>query len=70
MYKKYLDVLNYDSTRKVMSRFRLCFHNLEIVFGKFNNIERDKRICRMCNMNVVESEYHFIHFILCCPKCL
>ena len=45
-YEKYLDVLKYDS-RKVMSRFRLCSHNLEIEFGRFHNIERDERNCRL-----------------------
>ena len=57
-----LDVLKYDSTRKAMSRFRLCSHNLEIEFGRFHNIERDERKCRLCTMNAVESEYHFIVF--------
>ena len=46
-YEKYLDVLKYDSTRKVMSRFRLCYNNLEIEFGRFHNIERDERKCRL-----------------------
>ena len=39
--------------------------NLEIEFGRFHNIERDERKCRLCNMNAVESENHFL---LCCPN--
>ena len=28
-------------------------------------IDRSQGICELCNLNVVESEYHFI---MCCPK--
>ena len=64
-YEKYLDVLENDHTRKTMSCFRLSSHNLEIERGRFLNIARDERHCKVCNMNSVESEYHFL---LGCPK--
>ena len=58
-YENYLYVFKYYSTRKVKSRLRLCSHNLEIELGRFHNIERDERKCRLCNINAVESQYHF-----------
>lgn len=44
---------------------RLGFHSLEIEVGRYNNINRENRICRMCNQTTVETEYHFL---LCCTK--
>jgi hypothetical protein len=28
--------------------------------GRFYNLDRHERVCSMCNLNVVEDEYHFI----------
>ena len=47
-----------------MSRFRLASHHLEIENGRFNNIQREHRTCKVCSQNLVETEYHFL---LCCP---
>ena len=47
-----------------MSRFRLGSHHLEIENGRYNNIQRSERNCKLCTQNLVESEYHFL---LCCP---
>ena len=32
--------------------------------GRYQNVERNGRICKNCNMNMVEDEYHFL---LACP---
>ena len=50
---------------KHSSCLRLTSHCLEIEFGRFNGINRENRLCKLCTQNVVESEYHFI---LCCPR--
>lgn len=63
-YEKYLDIVDNSNFRKELSRFRLSAHNLEIESGRFENIDRDNRKCKICNINV-ESEYHFL---LVCPK--
>ena len=63
-YEKYLDVVDNAKYRIALSRLRLCSHSLEIESGRYNNIDRTDRICKLCNMNVVESEFHFV---LCCP---
>ena len=47
-----------------MSRFRLCLHSLEIETGRYSGVVRNKRKCKLCNMNVCESEFHFS---LYCP---
>ena len=39
---------------------RISAHNLNIETGRFYNLDRHERMCSMCNLNVVEDEYHFI----------
>ena len=47
-----------------MSSFRLVSQLLEIEMGRHNNIPREQRFCKVCNMQQTESEYHFL---LVCP---
>ena len=63
-YETYLDTLDRDPLRISLSQFRLCSHKLEIEFGRFSNIARELRLCKLCNMRDVETEYHFL---LICP---
>lgn len=62
--EKYLQILSNDTLRKHLSAFRLVSHRLEIEIGRHNNIPREQRICKICNMQQTESEYHFL---LVCP---
>ena len=39
---------------------RISAHNLNIETGRFYNLDRHERVCSMCNLKVVEDEYHFI----------
>ena len=64
-YEEYIDKIENDTLRKHFSCLRLTSHCLEIEFGRFNGIDRQNRLCKLCQQNVVESEYHFI---LCCPR--
>ena len=64
-YEEYLNIIKSDHLRQLLTSFRLGSHKLEIEIGRINNVGRDNRICKMCNMNVIESEFHFI---MCCPK--
>ena len=64
-YEPYLDILANSASRRALTQLRMCSHNLEIEFGRFNNISRENRLCKLCNMKSVESEFHFL---LCCPK--
>ena len=61
--EKYLDWGNYTQ-RKLITKFRISTHNLEIEQGRYNNTPLDKRICKLCN-TVVEDE---VHFLLECPR--
>lgn len=63
-YEEYLDYISNNTHRVNLTRFRLSAHNLEIEAGRYLNIERENRFCKICNLTVVESEYHFL---LCCP---
>lgn len=62
--EKYLTFVQNSNYRKALSRFRCSAHRLMVEEGRFRNINREDRICLKCNMNVVESEYHFL---LVCP---
>jgi hypothetical protein len=62
--EKYLSCVDNVKHRIALSRFRCSAHKLAIEEGRFRNIERSQRICTKCNMNQVESEYHFL---LVCP---
>ena len=57
--EKNLNFIKNDQLRNVLSRFRLTSHDLEIEIGRYNNIFRDSRYCKMCTQNVIESEFHF-----------
>jgi hypothetical protein len=35
-------------------------HNLNIETGRFYDLDGHERVCSMCNLNVVEDEYHYI----------
>jgi hypothetical protein len=60
--EKYLDLENV-SHRKLLTKFRISAHNLYIERGRYKNIKCEHRICKLCNMNEVEDEYHF--FMTC-----
>ena len=64
-FEKYLDFIGERKYRTALSRFRLSSHNLNIERGRYEGIPRDERLCNVCNMNAVETEYHFL---LVCPR--
>jgi len=59
-FEKYLECVDNDCHRKALTRFRLSAHSLEIETGRYNNIPRENRKCKLCNSNMVETEYHFL----------
>ena len=63
-FEKYLNCINVDRHRITLSRFRCSAHKLLIEEGRYRNIERNLRVCQFCNLNVIESEYHFL---MVCP---
>lgn len=63
--EKYLDVIHEYKFRHALARFRISSHRLGIEIGRYTNTPLNDRVCTLCNMNQIESEYHFL---LVCPK--
>ena len=47
-----------------MCKFRISAHDLEIEKGRYYKVDVDKRIFKLCNIEVEDE----IHFLLKCPK--
>ena len=62
--ENYYDFIKDKKFKFALTKFRLASHDLVIERGRYENIDRSERICRYCNGNFVESEYHFL---LVCP---
>ena len=50
--------------RQIISKIMCSSHKLQIERGRHLNIPREDRLCKLCNMNKVEDEEHFM---LECP---
>ena len=62
--ESYLNTITLNKYKFALSRFRLSSHNLALETGRYYNIPKENKICTFCNMNKIESEYHFL---LVCP---
>ena len=56
----YLDTIPDQKFRITLTKCKLSSHNLAIELGRFVNIPRNDRICRCCNLHMIESEYQFL----------
>ena len=63
--EKYVECISNDKLRSELAAFRLSVHNLDIERGRHINVHRENRICCLCSMSMVESEFHFL---LVCPR--
>ena len=61
--ENYLNIQNFEN-RKILSNIRMSSHKLKIETGRYTNIERENRLCELCNMRKIETEEHFL---LECP---
>ena len=61
--EKYVKCISNDKLRSELAALRLSAHNLEIEHGRHIDVPRENRICRLCSMGMVESEFHF--FLVC-----
>jgi hypothetical protein len=57
--EEYLSIIKNPKIRSTLSRYRVSNHNLQIERGRYENIPQEQRICKFCNSNEVENEYHF-----------
>ena len=62
--KKYVEVITNDTLSTERAAFHLYGHNLDTEPGRHINVSRHNRICRLCSMRMVESEYHFLFVCL------
>ena len=49
--------------RKAIAKFRISNHELEIELGRHTNIEKQDRICKLCELNnlrCIEDEFHVL----------
>ena len=63
--EEYLSIITNRKYTTSLTRFRLSSHELLIEKGRHLHIQREDRLCKYCNINMVENEYHFL---LVCPK--
>lgn len=50
------------------SRLRASIHKLETESGRYKNIPLEELFCKLCNLNQVEDEYHFIMTCSICSE--
>ena len=48
------------SYKIILTKFRCGNHRLPIVTGRFNGIDRQNRICQLCNLNKIGDEFHYL----------
>lgn len=58
-FEKYLVNLPFD-LRKALCNFRCLNNRLPIEQGRFYGIDRDDRICNICNCNSIGDEFHYL----------
>ena len=51
--------------RSLVAQFRLGILPIHIETGRFTKTPLNERICKICDLNEIEDEYHFL---LSCPK--
>ena len=63
-FEDYLTLIRSEKLRMLITRLRLASYDLEIEIGRHNRIDRNNRICKLCNSNAIETEFHFV---MVCP---
>ncbi len=65
-FESYLNTVNNFQLRRCLTRIRLGSHGLRIETGRYgrNRIERNQRVCPLCDSGDIEDAYHFI---IVCP---
>ena len=62
-FDDYLTLPNFRD-RQIITKFRCSNHQLEIERGRYKGKPRSERLCKLCTLNVIEGEQHFL---LSCP---
>ena len=59
LFEEYLDIIPLNLAY-ILCRFRIMNHKLPIEKGRFINIERNQRVCHLCNNGLLGDEYHYL----------
>ena len=61
-FENYLNVIKDFNLRKILTKFRLSDHNLEIELGRRRSpkVPVNLRFCRRCDFNLIDDETHLI----------
>ena len=60
----YRSIIKYVRVRSAVDKMRLSNHHLMIEKGRHIGIEASQRICKKCNLNLIEDEKHAL---IVCP---
>ncbi|CAB3993421.1 Hypothetical predicted protein [Paramuricea clavata] len=58
--ENYLVFIKDPHKRRCLSRLRVSNHDLQIEIGRYQNIPREERLCKICNSGEVENETHLL----------
>ena len=59
-FEPYLETIVSRNLRTANTQIRICAHNLRIQTGRYDRLERNLRLCQICDSNEIENEYHFL----------
>ena len=60
--EKYVDLIWNSKARSAVTKIRISAHHFPIERGRYQNIERNDRICTICDQNVLGNEIHYVMF--------
>ena len=60
--ENYLNMLYCKSSRICLTKLRISSHKLRIEFARYGRerLERNERLCQLCDINEIEDEFHFV----------
>ena len=67
-FEEYLGDISNIKHRQAVTKLRISSHRLPVESGRYNNIPFDKRTCKLCNLNEVGNEQHYL--MQCCNTLL
>ena len=62
--EKYLEFFTEKKYKIALTQFRLSSHDLAIRLGRYENLNRRERVCKLCNSNLVETSTSFYYYVL------
>ena len=60
--ESYISRIDYYKYRSAITKFRISSHNLPVELGRWDNTNKDKRICSKCIHNSIGDEVHYIFY--------